>query len=96
MFEELLAVIIVIIFFTYLYLLFIPRKSKSYRRELADMYVACKIKYFAKKDNFDLEKEFENFKDWLKKEKTKEKDYSLDDEIEESLKERIEKDTKTK
>ena len=66
------------------------RKSQSYRKEITDLYVAAKTRTIAKADSLDLEKEAETFKAWAKKARSREREYDLDNTIEEELKERIE------
>lgn len=74
------------------------RKTKIYRKEIADMYVAAKIKQMATKDNLDLVVEYELYKKWNKKKEMKYKE--LDDIVESELMEKVEdlekKDTKGK
>ena len=71
-----------------------PRKSKMYRRVIADLYVAGKIKKFAEEDKINLVEEEINFNRWLKKERLR--DFSLDNVVEIDLNERItESRTKT-
>ncbi len=41
--------------------IFGPSKSKAYRQDLSNMYVAGKIKQIAEKDDIDLDKEFLEF-----------------------------------
>ena len=65
------------------------RKSGAYRKEVMDMYVASKTRQLAERDDLDLSKEEDIFKRWLRKVKAKEKNYELDDAIEDDLKERI-------
>ena len=66
------------------------RKSQKYRKEITDMYVAAKTRELAKDDKLDLEKEAETFKAWAKKKRLREREYDLDNTIEEELKEKIE------
>ncbi len=65
------------------------RKSKKYRKFLADMYIAAKIKVLAKNDDLDIEEENESYKAWCKKEKLSNRDYDLDNTIEEELIEKV-------
>ena len=65
----------------------IGRKSRSYRKELADLYVAGRIKQLAKEDSIDLVEEYESFKKWCKKQKIGDQD--LDTTILEDLQEKI-------
>ncbi len=67
--------------------LFEPRKSQQYRKLLSDLYVAAKIKAFAKEDDIDLDVENEIFKRWVKKQKIVDKD--VDNVVMEELKEKI-------
>ena len=64
------------------------RKSKQYRKEIMDMYVAAKTKSIAKGEGLDLAEEYESFKKWLKKQRIN-CNYDLDDTIEAELKERV-------
>lgn len=66
-------------------------KSQKYRKFLADMYVAGKIRQYATKDNLDLATEFESFKNWRKKGRIMYE--SLDNTVEIELQERIASDT---
>ena len=66
-----------------------PRKSKDYRRLLTDLYVAGKIRLFAKEDGISFVDEEENFNKWLKKQRLKE--VPLDVSVEEELQEKIAK-----
>jgi len=70
------------------------RKSKKYRKEIMDMYVASKTKKIAKGESLDLAEEYECFKKWLKKQRLT-SNWDLDDVIEEELKEKV-SETKTK
>ena len=63
------------------------RKSQSYRKHIADMYVAAKIKFFAEEDGLDLVAEEKCFKSWIKKQSMYDKD--VDSAVAEELKERI-------
>lgn len=69
-------------------------KSLSYRKDLANLYVAAKIKQIAKKEGIDLNLELLEFRKALKQEKLKMED--LDTAIEEELKEEISEDFKKK
>jgi len=64
-----------------------PRRSQHYRKLLADMYVAGKIKILAKKENINLAEEEKNYNLWCKKKRLEYKD--LDNAIEEDMKEKI-------
>lgn len=63
------------------------RKSRNYRKELADLYVAGRIKQLAKEDSIDLVEENESFKKWCKKQNIGYQD--LDVTILEDLQEKI-------
>ena len=67
-----------------------PRRSQKYRKLLADLYVAGKIKKIAKEDGIDLVEEEANFKRWCKKQDLRYLD--LDDTIEAKLKDKIEEE----
>jgi hypothetical protein len=66
------------------------RKSKKYRKFLTDMYVSAKIRFLADKDGLKLTEEEKYFKDWSKKDKIRNREYNLDDAVEEDLIEKIE------
>jgi hypothetical protein len=70
------------------------RKSQYYRKFLTDLYVAAKIRFFAKEDNLDLVEEEKSFKDWLKKDRRNKNGYDLDDVVESELMDRVEDSTK--
>ena len=63
------------------------RRSQQYRKLLSDLYVAAKIKAFAKEDDIDLDIENERFKRWAKQQKILDKDVDLV--VMEELKEKI-------
>jgi len=65
------------------------RKSKQYRKQVMDFYVAAKTRVLAKEDGLDLAAEEITFKSWAKKERSREREHDLDDTIEEELKERV-------
>jgi len=66
------------------------RKTKQYRRELGDLYVAAKIKKIAKGDDLDLEVEKACFLDWNKKTRVRENIVeNYDDVVEEEMKEQV-------
>jgi len=65
---------------------FQTRKSKQYRKEIMDIYVASKTKYLADKEGLDIVKEYESFKKWLRKQKLETSVKDLDDFIEDDLK----------
>ncbi len=65
------------------------RKTKTYRRELGDLYVAAKVKKIAKGEDLDLELEKVSFLDWNKKNKLKEGIQNYDDVVEEEMKEQV-------
>jgi hypothetical protein len=71
------------------------RKSKKYRKFVTDMYVAAKIRFFAKEDNLDLVAEEANFKDWNKRNRKEQREgYDLDNAVEDELIERVDNSTK--
>jgi len=85
---EYLGLVTFLMFVTlFLLVVFGTRKSQDYRKHIADMYVAAKIRFFAKEDNLDLSVEEKTFRSWLKKRSLETKD--LDSTISEELKERI-------
>ena len=73
-------------------ILFGTTKSKRYRKLLADLYVAGKIKIIAKKDGIALADEMKDFRSAIKKWKMETQ--PLDDTIESELQEKIEEDSK--
>jgi predicted nucleic acid-binding protein len=77
------AIIITVNYFT------TERKSKTYRQIITDMYVSAKTKLLAKEDGLDINEEYENFKKWNKKERMNNSTLSLDNAIEEELKQKI-------
>lgn len=93
-----IAVLCFILFLCFLVMLImmflLGTKSRRYRRELVNMYVAAKVRVIAAKENIDISKEYELFKKWLKKQRLEDKD--LDSAIEEELKEKIVEETKKK
>ena len=76
--------------------LFTIRKSKQYRKEIMDMYVAAKTKVLAKADGLNLDEEYESFKRWMKKKRMEDSNLDLDDTIEEELKEKIRQEKTSK
>ncbi len=89
MFTLLVFSFLVLVIFFILIELSKDRKSKVYRKQITDMYVASKTRQLAERDKLNIPLEEERFKGWLKKERVNEKGYELDDEIEEDLKDRI-------
>ncbi len=85
-------VIFMIIWMTFLALImtFIEvRKTKKYRRELGDLYVAAKIKKIAKGEDLDLEVEKELFVTWNKKNKVRDVNQNYDDIVEDEMMENV-------
>ena len=78
------AVIILIVF---LLAGLIPSKTRRYRRELTDLYVAGKIRQLAEKDKVDLDKEYRVFRKYSKKRRAEER--ALDDTIEMEMQDKI-------
>jgi len=74
--------------------IFSPSRSKRYRKVLADLYVAAKIRALAAEDGFNLADENEFLKKWSKKQRIEYTD--LDNSIEEDLQERVAENSKTK
>ena len=62
-------------------------RTRRYRRDLTNLYVAGKIRQIATKDNINIAEEYEVFKKYLKKNRME--DWDLDVSIEEELKEKI-------
>lgn len=73
---------------------FYVSNSKKYRQELADMYVAAKVREIASKESVDLNKEYLQFLDWNKRNTRNLKQWNFDQTIEEELKEKISKEIK--
>ncbi len=65
------------------------RKTKKYRRELGDLYVAAKIRKIADSESIDLDKEKLSFYEWNKKRNLSEKIQNYDDVVEEEMKEKV-------
>ncbi len=65
------------------------RKTKKYRRELGDLYVAAKIKKIAKGENLDLEAEKELFMVWNKKNRVRDVNKNYDDVVEDEMMEKV-------
>ena len=85
-------VIFMVIWMTFLALImtFIEvRKTKKYRRELGDLYVAAKIKKIAKGEDLDLEVEKELFVTWNKKNKVRDVNQNYDDIVEDEMMENV-------
>lgn len=74
--------------------IFEKRKTKSYREELSDLYVAGKIRQLAEEAKINLEEEYELFKRWRRLRRSE--DRELDRVIEEDLKEKLTEQKKEK
>jgi len=85
----LLAILIICLFVIGICAIFTIRKSKQYRKEIIDMYVASKTKQLAKDEGLDLVLEYESFKKWLKKKKLECTHAELDEVIEAELMEKV-------
>jgi hypothetical protein len=68
-------------------LLFNNSKTKKYRRDVTNLYVAGKIRQIATEDKINISEEYERFKKFIKKRNMEE--WDLDTTIEEELKEKI-------
>lgn len=66
---------------------FKTRKTKEYREELVDLYVAATVRKFATDDGLNLEDEYKNFVKTQKKRKLEEK--GLSNTIEDELSEQV-------
>jgi len=64
------------------------RRTKDYRKDITNLYVAGRIRQIASKDGINISDEYEAYKQFVKKRKME--DWDLDVTIEEELKERIE------
>ena len=73
----------------------IGEKTRVYRKILADLFVAAKIRFYAKEEGLDLDDENELFKKWEKKDRKNRNAHmrDLDNTIEEELKEKISEPT---
>jgi len=90
----LLGIFVIVAVIGLLAAVFGPTKARRYRRELADLYVAAKIKEIAAKENISIPAEYECFKLWCKKKKIE--DLSLDSVIAEELKDKVTEDSNKK
>lgn len=84
-----LGILTLILLIVLAYSIVSMRKSKQYRKQVMDFYVAAKTRVLAKADGLDLTAEEITFKSWAKKERSREREHDLDDTIEEELKERV-------
>ncbi len=91
--RALTTILMILVMALILSIVFSKRKSQSYRKHISDMYVAAKIRFFAKEDALDLVVEEKAFKNWVKKQNSEYKD--VDESVMQELKERIE-DSKEK
>jgi hypothetical protein len=71
------------------------RRTKHYREEVCDMYVAGKTRKYATADGINLDDEKKNFLQWNKKRNIRTQ-VSLDNAIEQDLKEKISEDKEKK
>ena len=71
-----------------------PSKSRKYREELSNLYVAGRIRQLAVEDKIDLKNEESLFKDYCHKQRIREQ--SLDETIETELQEKIAKRKESK
>lgn len=88
MIQSITAIFIVVIAVVVLMWIVDMRRTQKYRKHISDMYVAAKIRFFAKEDNLDLVEEEKKFKAWLKKRTLENQD--LDNSVAMELKERVE------
>lgn len=84
--------IIIVALVWYIYAM--PRRTKGYREDLSNLYVAGRIRQIATEDKIDLNNEYDVYKTWVRKTKLENK--SLDYSIEEELKEKLEQRNKKK
>jgi len=94
--EEALVIVPMVIFlviwltlFAVVMTVFEVRRTKKYRRELGDLYVAAKIRKIAKGESIELNEEKLSFLDWNKKNKVRESYQNYDDVVEEEMKEQV-------
>lgn len=85
----LITLSVIFLFYMIVIRLIMVRKTKEYRKVMADLFVVGKIRKLADEEYVDLEDEEVNFKKWLKKIKLSDSRYELDDVIEEEMKEKI-------
>jgi len=90
----LLGIFVIVIIIGLAAVVLLPTKARRYRRELADLYVAAKIKEVAAKENINIPAEYENFKLWCKKGRME--DFTLDSVIAEELKDKVTEDANKK
>ncbi len=64
-----------------------PRKTKNYRKDISNLYVAGRIRQIASKNGISIADEYDTYKKWVKKLRIE--DQSLDNTIEESLQSQI-------
>ena len=76
-----------IVFAGILFIILGNRRTKRYRKDLTNLYVAGRIRQIAEKDNINISDEYEVFKKYLKKNRME--DWDLDVSIEEELKDKI-------
>jgi hypothetical protein len=62
-------------------------KSKDYRQVISDMYVAGKIRDIAREDKIDLDKEYQSFRKWEKKDRLIGSD--IDEAVEVNLRDKV-------
>ena len=75
------------------YFLFkLDSKTKGYRKDVTNLYVAGKVRQIADKDGINISDEYEMYKKFLKKKNMEE--WDLDVSIEEDLKDKIVEDKK--
>ena len=70
------------------------RRTKRYRKDLTNLYVAGRIRQIADKDGINISDEYEVYKQFIKKRKME--DWDLDVTIEEELKDKIMEEDKVK
>ena len=70
------------------------RKTKEYRKDITNLYVAGRIRQIADKDGINISDEYEVYKQFIKKRKME--DWDLDVTIEEELKDKIMEEDKVK
>ncbi len=90
-----LAIIVILLIALGISALFKVRRTKQYRKEIMDMYVASKTKKIAKEESLDLDEEYESFKKWCKRQRLT-SGMDLDDVIEAELKDKVSEQKKVK
>jgi len=84
---EIVGITVYVLLFLFGVMLITPSRTRRYRKELSDLYVAGRIKQIAKKDNIDLDEELKSYRLYRKKRNIESS--NLDNTIEEDLQDKI-------